>query len=419
RIAFTSAMPYWGWDTATGGTYPTLGFLSRASTGTWKPDAARNVNALDIAKSSAESVCTSRPNAAGHSVGDCQMPAEFAQLPRSGHLAVTQYATGDGSRPSGRISVLDTAGRPLATYAYPKITLPTGATLTVHPRELDADPLGRTGDERFVVIFDAVANEGTPRQSLSPFAIQEFRYDARRGTIVPTSLPVLSGDTSGDGTPFGFETAAYDERGNLWVAQSQVGTLQAGPLAIYARGSGATSVLTRRAGCAVDAAWSGRGWGTACPPDERIAEAAPLGIGRSLLEDRGTGAMVLATMSGYLLPVAPVDAAATSHVALAPIDLGLDRLADRTVRAIGPRKGVIDDTSRTLWLPIQQLATPATCASWPCEPESLDQWLYGVDLKTVIGPVTPARAAAARRAKKAEKAEARRAKKADRAAARH
>lgn len=402
RVAFTSAMPFWGWQAARGGEYPTLGMLRRSSGGRWTVDRARSTSASELAAGAARrakaarasaagakarraaravaSACTVRSYPATGSYGDCRMPAEFAQLPRSGALAVTQYAYEDPALPSGRISVLDPAGRVLASYPYPRITdEASGAALAVHPREVVADPLGRAGDERFVVIFDAEGGAGSGAPSV-PGAIQEFRYDAAAGTLTPTSAPVLSGDRSaaGSGAALGFETAAYGADGALFVGQSQVGTLQAGALAIYHRAAGSRGVLGDRAGCSASSAWRGQAWGRACAPDERITAAANLGIARSLDLDPATGTVLLTTMSGSVLPVRT--AADGTHAAGRPIDLGLDRLADRSVLRIGPRKAALDAARHVLWIPIQQLATDRTCAAWPCAPASLDQWLYAVDL---------------------------------------
>lgn len=70
--------------------------------------------------------------------------------------------------------------------------------------------------------------------------------------------------------------------------------------------------------------------------------------------------MVLATMSGYLLPVRPVEGSA-DHRAGDVVELGLDGLGDRRALQIGPRKGVVDLVRRLLWRSIQQLAGKDTC----------------------------------------------------------
>ncbi len=206
--------------------------------------------------------------------------------------------------------------------------------------------------------------------------MQEFAFDADDGTIVPLSAPVLSGDRAADGTPLGFETATYDARGDLWAGQSQVGTLQAGALALYRRG-GRGATLSAQAACRVSRAWRGQAWGRACAPDARVGAAASLGIARSLDALPG-GTVLLTTMAGRVLAVRRD--AADMPVAGVPADLGLDQLADRTRLRIGPRKAAYDRSRRLLWIPIQQLATSETCDRWPCAPRALDQWLVSVDV---------------------------------------
>ncbi|MEH3053187.1 MAG: hypothetical protein PGN13_04140 [Patulibacter minatonensis] len=402
RVAFTSAMPFWGWHAPSGGEYPTLGMLRRGTTGRWVSDTRSSITASELAAGSARAArgarrhrsararraarqaagaCITRSYDATGQYGDCRMPAEFDQLPASGALAVTQYALDDLLRPSGRISVLDPRGRVLASYALPRITLADGASLAVHPREVVADPLGRARDERFTIVFDTERGVGAAGEPSTPGAIQEFRYDAVAGTITPTSAPVLSGDASGTGATLGFETARYSADGSLWVGQSVPSTLQAGPVVVYRRGAAARGVLGTRPACAVPDGWSGGEWGRTCPPDERIAAAAELGVARSLDEDPRTRTMYLTTMGGAVLPIR--SASDGSHVAGQPIDLGLDRLVDRSVLRIGPRKAALDAARHVLWIPIQQLATAQTCSAWPCAPVTLDQWLYAVDLDRV------------------------------------
>lgn len=384
RVMFTSAMPFWGWSAGRGGEFPTLGALQPLAQGIWAPDLRRSRTATQLASSAAQSrsartreACVLRRYPTTGAFGDCRMPAEFAQLPASGALAVTQYAFDDPARGSGRVSILDPRGGVLASLPYPTIKGAGGERLAVHPREVVADPRGTVGDERFVVIFDAELGAGRAGDPSVPGAAQEFRYDAAARTITPTSLPLLTGDQLA-GQPLGFETALYASDGSLWLGQSLVGTLQAGPVAVYRRAPGAASPLALRPGCAAPAGWSGGSWGRACAPDQRVGEAAPLGIARSLDEDPATGTILLTTMSGFVLPMRALSDGVRAG---RPIDLGLDRLADRSALRIGPRKAAFDGGRRSLWIPIQQLQTDRLCAAWPCPPRVLDQWLVEVDVR--------------------------------------
>lgn len=408
QVTFLSAMPFWGWNADRAGEFPTLGVLRAGRAGAWSADPRRSTYASTIAQgarraaaarathrhrrdrdhraggpSSAalrarEQACVLRRYPATSTYGDCRMPAEFDQLPRSGALIVAQYGFDDPARPSGRITALSTAGAVLASLPYPAVRLPDGTPVRVHPREVVSDPLGVAGDERFVIVFDVEQEDGRAGPAAAPGVLQEFSFDATASTLRATSAPVRTGDRWGDQT-LGIELARYSADGTLWVGQSLIGTLQAGPLAVYRRGAGARGVLGDHAGCAPGSS-AGADWGRACPPDARVAEAAPLGIARSLDEDVARGRMLLTTMSGFVLPIAS-PGAAQEPVAGRPLNLGLDQLVDRTMQRIGPRKAALDPGRGSLWIPIQQLATDRTCAAWPCPPQALDQWLVEVDLR--------------------------------------
>ncbi len=384
RIAFISAMPYEGWSIAQRGVYPTLGYLADAPEG-WSYDASESVDALAITRSATArsgQPCLQETNFEGQPFADCRLPAQMSVLPASRDIVVTQYAGDGADATSGGLMVLDPRGRVLATYHYPRIALPHGTVVSVDPREVDADPTSPLGKERFVVVFDSYTGTG-PSLRRGPFAMQEFSFDAASATITPRSAPVLTGDRAPDGAPLGFETAQYDSAGDLWAAQSENGTLTGGALAIYDRAADGATLA--RPGCGVGDEWSGGGWGTPCAPDAEIDRTAPLGIVRSLNQDPDTHAMLVATMSGALLPVLTTGDPAHPYSVLKPIDLGLNGLAHRNSVAIDLRQGAIDPTTDTLWLPVQQLLTGAECPLYPCAPTALSQWLYAIDLRPILG----------------------------------
>ena len=379
QIGFLSAQPYEGWNISKNGVYPTLGYLTHGRRG-WSYDAATSVSALSIARSATADTgqpCNQQTSADGQPFADCRLPTEMDQLPHSHDLVITQYASNIPGGTSGQIMVLDTAGRMLASYSYPAISLPDGRTVDVHPREIDADPASPANDEHFVVIFDS----STGSQS-GPFAMQEFTYHAATATITPLSAPVLTGDTARDGTALGFETARYDNHGDLWAAQSQTGTLTGGPIAVYHRTP--TGVTLARAGCTVPPTWNGTQWASRCPPDTRITQTTTLGIVRSINQDPATGAMLLATMSGYLLPIQTASNG-TTLTPERPVDLALNTLTDRTSTLTGIRKGSIDPTTHTLYLPIQQIERAGACGARACAPRRLAQWLVAINLDQVVG----------------------------------
>jgi hypothetical protein len=387
RIAFLSAEPYAGWNVGQDGVYPTLGYLSQGADG-WAYDASDSSTALSIARSATPQTgqtCTQETSADSQPFADCRMPTEMSVLASSHDLVVTQYASNTPSATSGSLMVLDPQGQVLSTYVYPRIVLPDGQVVDVHPREVDADPDSSGGDEHFVVVFDSTTTSGSDATHLGPFAMQEFGFDPTTAAITPLSAPILSGDLAPNGDPLGFETAQYDSSGDLWAAQSDNGTLTGGPITIYRRQPDGSTLA--RPGCEVAADWGGSGWGTTCRPNAEVSQSASLGIVRSMNLDPGTGAMLIATMSGYLLPVKTADDDQTL-TPLPAIDLGLNELADRTTTALDLRKGSIDSTTHMLYLPVQQLQTAADCSNYPCAPQALAQWLYGINLDSIVGPQT-------------------------------
>ena len=364
RVAFMSAVPYQGsGDLGAQGLYPTLGYLSATSAG-WSYDGVRSLTA--DALPAAASACVQRYNALWQPWRDCLAPAEMAQLPASGLIAVTQYIAEPGSgRRSGALLLLDVDGRLRGRYLFPNVALPDGTPVAVHPREVDVDPTGIVGAERVAVVFDTVIGEGMPNSRLGSFAVQELTVDSERGVIAPRSAAVATGQTLG-ARALSPETAQYDASGRLWVAQAVPGTLDAGPLVTYDAGA--------------LAACQDRAWATACPPDATVSGTAAYGIVRSLTPEPRSGTMLAATMAGALLVVRP--GADGGPGAATAINLGLDALVDRTIRWIGPRKGAVDASRSVLWLPIQQLRAPGVCTGDPC---SLDQWLMRIDLEKLLG----------------------------------
>jgi hypothetical protein len=375
RIAFLSDVPYHGWN-VNDGFYPTFGYFKKSG-GTWAFDPASAKTAQDIQRSGSAGLsgaCRTLRNSSAQSFTDCRGTAEMAVLPRSQNLVITQYFE-DPARhqASGGLMVIDPSGRLLAWYAYPNISRPDGATLSVHPREVETDPTSLPGDERFAVVFDVFSATG----QIQPFTLQEFSF--RAGQVTPVSAPILSGDNSG-ASAVGFETVHYDYEGNLWAAQARNGTLTGGSLALYRKINGARRTTTA---CGTRPDWSQTQWSLRCPPDQEFARAASLGVARSLTEDPNTHAILLATLSGDVLAIVSTGEAG-SYAVKPVIDLGLDQLVDRSRYWVGPRKGAVDGNSRSLWLPIQQLQSPTICPTYPCLPKALDQWLARVDLTQAL-----------------------------------
>jgi hypothetical protein len=374
RIAFTSAIPYWNWDTSVVGEYPTLGFLKRTAKG-WTYDRYKSKTAEQIAASTTNTALADSACPASGSMRDCKGFTEIALLPVSNDLVVTQYFHNAGLT-SGGIAVLSPTGTLLARYQYPQVFAPGGSTsLTIAPREVKSDPTGTRGNERFVVIFDTYTSSGGP----SPFAAQEFVFNSRNKQITPTTTAFRSDQTGSNA----FSTSLYDSSGNLWLAQHVSGALTAAPLVRYTR--------TELAVCAPGASWT-QNYGQTCAPHDSIVQSAKLGDSVSLDEDTTTHDILNTTLAGYLQAIEP---SGSTYQQKLVVNLGLGVLVNRFQLLIGPHKGTVDPTNRLYYIPIQQLQSDAatgtqcgyghTPATPPCTPLVLNQWLYTVDLLQLLG----------------------------------
>lgn len=383
RVAFTSMVPYNGWDTTKFGQYPTLGYLD-STTGSLNFNPSMSVDANQIFNYGGLSAaaCPESNNAFGQPVGWCRGPAEMAVLPLSQKFIVSQYFQDlyHGNQHSGRLVVMNTDGSIAASYTYPNIPNPAGGFYTVNPREVEVDPTSTGTIEYFTVIFDVVVGG---KVVVAP--IQEFSYNDTTNRLAPVSLPVLSGQTSA-GQPDRFQIAKYDDQGNLWVTQSVVGTLGAGPIVIYPKINGVRSLETT---CASPSGWSGANWDSACAPGVTVATTGSNGQTLSLTEDPTTHMMFAATLSGYLLRIQQSGSGASlTATVLTPINFGLSRLVpSRATSNIGVRSGVIDNYNRALYLPIYQAYNKTDCPTWPpttpCKPRVLNQWLIRFDLSAL------------------------------------
>jgi hypothetical protein len=387
RIAFSSLWPYHGWNTDSSGEYPSFGYLVRTSAGQWSYQARTGRTAAALAAvSSFPGTCVAQPSAFWDPVADCRGLTSMAQLPISGDFVVAEYLDDPAQgRNSGGVMVLDPTGRIVGSYPYPNISV-GGAPLYVLPREIDVDSTSTPGHERFVVIFDVfgAGHDGSLIQE--PFTLQEFQFDAASKTLMPLSAPILTGQSSAGHEEY-FETAHFDQDGNLWAAQSVVGNIQGGSIVEYSAASLAARLAT--GACSAGVNWAATEWGLACTPDATFPTAIGMGMVRSVTNDPTTGAMFFATISGYLLAISPTSDPSSPWLARPPVEFGLNELVDRSFAIVTPREGVIDPATQTLWLPIEQTQSAPTChpAPVPCQPTParLNQWLFRIDLKQIFG----------------------------------
>jgi hypothetical protein len=394
QVAFVPAWPYRGWDVDTFGEYPGFGYVGpapsgSAPSGSWAyvagsgrtPAAIRGSGG--VAQQGADGPCVVVPTSYAAPVANCRTPSSIGSLPLSHSFAIAQYgADVANGRNSGGLMILGPAGDLMASYAYPNASV-AGVPRFVLPREIDVDPIAVDGVERFVVVFDVFDTNGQG----SPFTMQEFTYQASTQTLAPVSAPILPGQTVKGGQAY-VETAHFDHQGNLWVAESVMGNWAEGGNVIEYSAASVTGRLSSGA-CAAARDWPTTQWGLSCPPDFTISHAVGHGMVRSVAEDTASGSMLFTTLAGSVFAVAPTSNPLRPWVKKPDLDLGLDKLVDRSHVLVSPRPGFVDPATRSLWIPIEQTGTVAACApvSFACQqaPAATGQWLYRVDLNRFLG----------------------------------
>jgi hypothetical protein len=195
-IAFTGPVSWRGQDASVDGEWPTFGVLTKVA-GQWQVAAGNQWTGGQLARSNPPVSALACPPEAGHpDVSQCGGPNEMDTLPASGHIIIAQYFSGlmavDLRGP-------DTSGRydPKVAGAYPPLKVKDVTTpdpddeILLFPRDVQADPTGVLGDERFALMFDREFPRGS---KLEAAGFIEFSYDARTGQIRPVSGPILRGD---------------------------------------------------------------------------------------------------------------------------------------------------------------------------------------------------------------------------------
>jgi hypothetical protein len=406
-VAFTGVYPFQ--DHSAGDHWPVFGLITRGSRGTWRVASqwsSPQLRALIADPALREQACPAT------GVADCGSLNEIASLPASRDLVISQYFGANAAK-GGRILVLRVGGPPRgpftvevrASYAYPAVTAPGDPFRQLTPaiREVQPDPTGVPGDERFAVAFDVFPpGDGDP----VPSGLQEFRYDAAATdpfqAITPVSAPVLSGDVSISRDPVSglarytrFVNLHYDLQGNLWAGQADlpyakgVLDLNGGRLAVYAAGAGRRLsgtcgyVAGRTLSSYVSPAAPGvrAAWGLTCPPDYSLTQPRDLGAAWGLVEDPSTRTIAQIFISGTVLPVRAYGSGAGMSFAVGnPFAPGLAAIRPP---AAGLQPGVRQagvDSSHRLWFTVQSLASPGNDEAR----RTLPQWLYRVDLTRLM-----------------------------------
>ena len=360
-VAFVSSVPYHGWDQATRGQYPSVGFLK----GGQGAASYRYASGLtgDALQQVSNPVLACPFKVVSH---DCNGLSDLVGL-AGGRFAVAAYM-GDQAADSGSVVVLSAQGRALQRLQLPAMRLAGGALAAVRPRLATAST---TGSE-VAIVADVTSGTRTYPHVL-------IRFQVRDGVLHQSSPFLLPQDPAG--RKLGYEAARFDGRGNLWVSEAVSNTLEGGRTGVFLAGTTAST-----AGCpALSGPSASPEDAVRCSPSISSAVTSSQGLVRMMTADPLTGDMYLATMSGYLQRLTLSVGATTLLTAAPTVDLGLGSLVDRSRFWVAPRQGVIDPVTRTLYFPVQQLLSPAVCAS-SCPPTVLPQWVYGVALTR---PSTP------------------------------
>ena len=150
-------------------------------------------------------------NAYGQTLTNGRGLCELALLPASGHVVVTQYFGPSMNNQQGGLLVVDAQGNVKASWQYPTATY-RGRPVKCLVREVESDPTGKVGDERFSIICDTFDANNNP----VPFPCRSSPT-TRAG---PRSVRVSGAvQASADGSRM--ETAKYGNDGTLYVARTR------------------------------------------------------------------------------------------------------------------------------------------------------------------------------------------------------
>jgi hypothetical protein len=407
-VAFIAPVAYRQQDPSTDGVWPVFGILSKVG-GTWRVASGSGWRNQWTGGELRQTTFSANPEVGQRACSQdggtptapqshCRMLNEMASLPASGDIGVAQYG---GSITSIRPGAPDAGGRyrPVVTghFPYPAIedtTTPADPddNLSIAVREIQADPTGTSGNERFTVTFDAWTNRlipGTPGWNYPATAVvQEFRYDAATGDIAPVSPPILPGDALSSGVLWGYSTNIYDHLGNLWVPRAE--GYGAGSLAVYAKAGGQHRY--NGSACGWDPARHLSGyrttgpdglqvWGQACRPDYDILQNRDHNNGFGLVQDPTTRDIVQLTTSGKLLAIRPSGSGATGMTFRvgAPVELDLGLLGWAPGSVPDYRLSATVDSSHRVWVSVMQGIADGVR-------HTTDQWLVAADVGDLFDP---------------------------------
>lgn len=389
-IAFTGPVSWRGQNAAVDGEWPAFGILTKVN-GSWQVASGsgwtNQWTGGQLAASNPPVSTLACPPEQGHpQVSQCGGPNEMDTFPVSGHIVMAQYFSGlMAIDPRGP----DAAGRynPRIAAAYPafKVKDPTTADpndeIALAPRDVQVDPTGVLGDERFALMFDAYFPTGS---KLEAAGFIEMSYNASTGTIRPVSAPIMRGDRNSAGTYWG-NSAWYDDQGNLW-SPSSIG-FSGGKLGVYAKVNGQRKV--GGPACPYDPAkpWEDylltngdhAAWGQACPPDYDLLQPANQLGSWGLIQDPISRTIVYQISGGKSMPIRVSGSGPNMTFSIGQtIDFNEGQLPKQ-----GPivyPLGAFDSAGRLL-----QAASHLPSA--PIQPKTLvDQWFFTLDVAQLFAP---------------------------------
>jgi hypothetical protein len=416
RTLGVSALPYKGWDFNVAGFWPAVvSFEDRpsqrgATAVTYDLATSRTTDQLrdDPAGKAAFPVHENSFGAYAETrgLGECDVTP-------GGFVIVSQYFFDEAAgEHSGSLVALTADGEVVAFQTLPEasltapmtltrgdgstVTVPAGTQLELSPREVRADPhTTARDDQRFVVLYDAnvVDPERPDEHVVTPFSLQEFRFDATQGTIAPTSPPLLT-DAAGDDDPSGAilrgNSTVYAPDGTLFLTRSTAvgpSSLLAAPVAVFRPGS-----LADRPGSPMP-------WGILTKPDAVLASTAgganALTTVRSISFDAATSSVLMVggvdarlrafRWNGWAGDPTQAGTAAQPETPYCDVDLGGTLLANPTPGyRMQVRQGAIDAVRHVYYVPYQGLQ-PGAAASQKRN-EMLPQYAFGVRLDSVLSP---------------------------------
>jgi len=327
-----------------------------------------------------------------------------------GDVVVTQYFPPVG-RHAGGLVVVDPSGAAVAFLQLEETTVtaeltvaagattarvPSGTVVTLSPREVRADPhtMDRR-DQRFVIVFDAGADvdavdggtkPGTDGHVRLPEMFQEFRYDADRHRIEPTSPVLVMRDDQPVNRPptdlvYAF-TTAYAPDGTLFVTRSHAGSLLSASTAVFRPGSLGTRTTTPAplgAEVTADATLASFDGATVRSPSGQHDFGATFSINYDAAHQRlvqvsaGNALLRSVRWAGWDVD----DPGTTADGSLCQVDLGGRALSEANKdHRYQSRQGAIDPANRILYLSYQGLQSTEP----PKANAVIPQFLFAVNL---------------------------------------